>query len=220
MINARSWLSDKNPAGNPEIMHDKNDYIDNRFNDFETGVSICLKFDNSTHPKALSWIKANTAKQWKVILLTKTGLGSFVKTEKINVHLKVIDNNNSETQLCLDEANYYWPHQITSKYIDYNHLQSKIDILYAKNGADFRLSSDIKNIESIYGYMQIEENCKLPLTDEELEFVNEFKPSVYFSYLYSAKKWKTFNDSLKIRKNHSILCQESKYAQITCLKVK
>ena len=61
MKNARKWLSDVSPAGNPKVEPDYNPVNDEMFESVDRGVSITVKYDNTTYPKNLSWIGINKA---------------------------------------------------------------------------------------------------------------------------------------------------------------
>lgn len=206
MINARNWLSDQTPVGNPQIVHQANGINDHNFEEFESGVSITIGFDSTTHPKQLSWLKANTAETWKKILMVKTGLGAFVKNEDVFVSITVIDPDGNETQEKFHGVEYFWPHQISKKPVKYSALVQTTENLYKKSGPDFKVPSSIKNIECIYDTFSMDDILKyLELTETEKELVENYHPEVYFSYMYTAKIWSKFNEDLDIRKGQSIL---------------
>lgn len=206
MIDARKWLTDPTPSGNPEIMHDPSGSLDEQFSAFETGVSIALKFDNSTHPKSLKWLNAENAEVWKKILLIKTGLGAFVENSTIVISLKVISSSGKESSLDFTGVEYFWPYQICNKNIKFTELIEKIDKLYEKKGPDFKVPSSIKNIECIHDAFDKEHllNC-LEFSELEKKVIEIYEPEVHFSYMYTAKVWQKFNESLSIRKGQSIL---------------
>lgn len=206
MIDARKWLTDENPSGNPEITHDTSSVLDSRFNDFETGVSITLKFDSTTHPKSLSWLKAEKADIWKKILLIKTGLGSFFSCPNIQVYLKVISSQGEESNEDFKGIEYLWPYQVVNKSVKYTELKQKIDQLFSSQGPAFKVPSNFKNIECIYDTFDKDTLLSLlSLSDEEKSAINKLDPVFHFSYMYSAKVWSKFNENLNIRQNHSIL---------------
>lgn len=208
MLNARKWLTDPNPSGNPEIVFTKNGNKDPLFDDFESGVSISLDFDSTTHPKQLSWLKADSAGVWKDILLIKTGLGAFKKNSEIEVNIRVISAKGTETQEVFTGVEYFWPHKMVKekKSVQFTLLEEKVAELFSKNGADFRIPSGIKNIESIYDFWGAEKLiANLSLGQKEIEQIKEFEPEVYFSYMYTSKVWGRFNEGLKIRKNQTIV---------------
>lgn len=206
MVRARKWLTDPTPSGNPEITFDKNGCTDSNFESYKTGVSITLKFDETTHPKSLKWINAQTAEQWKKILLLKTGLGSFIKNKDINVKITVHSSEDEITLLNFQGIEFFWPYQITKKPVMLSSLKDIIDKEYKKKGPDFKPPSSIKNIECIYDTFDKDNLIKnISFSESEKEAIDKFIPEVHFSYMYTAKIWKTFNENLDIRKGHSIL---------------
>lgn len=74
MQGARRWLDDESPAGNPQMYSDHEaGYLDPDFEEFDTGVSIYLKFDKQTHPSDLNYYQTKKPEQWLKILKVKTG---------------------------------------------------------------------------------------------------------------------------------------------------
>lgn len=206
MTGARKWLTDPTPSGNPEIIHDPLGMKDEKFNEFETGVSVALKFDSTTHPKSLKRLKANTAEVWKKILLIKTGLGAFVRNDKIQVSLKVISVLGVETSLEFIGVEYFWPYQITKKHIKFTDLSKKVAVLFKKKGPDFKIPSSIKNIDCIHDTFNKDKLLEeLDFSESEKDAINKLEPEVHFSYMYTAKVWSKFNENLSIRKGSSIL---------------
>lgn len=208
MIGARDWLSDKSPAANPTIIPDSKGAIDIIFNNFETGVSITVGFDKSTNPKELSWIDASSAKQWRDILLIKTGLGSFFKCEKINVELTVISKNGEKTCEKIFEPEYLWPHLIprVSKSFELANLDIEIEKLFSVRGINPNIPSKMKNIEGIYHNFDatnIESRLKLSLDD--IELFQKHNVKIYFFYSYTAKLWTWYNEDLELRKGYRVL---------------
>ncbi len=206
MEGARNWLSDPTPSGNPEIIYQPNGIEDKKFNSFKTGVSITLRFDSSTHPKKLSWLNAEKAFVWKKILLLKTGLGAFINNEAIAVSIKVIGEDGKETVEEFLGVEFYWPYQIVKKSISYRSIKSKIDNLYKMKGPSFKVPSSLKNIECIHDTLNKDELTNLlSFSENEITIINQYKPEVHFSYMYTAKVWSKFNENLDLRKGQSIL---------------
>ncbi len=206
MVNARKWLGDENPAGNPKIQHDPNGPNDETFNTYDTGVSVCLKFDKTTHPGDLSWIKAETAEQWFVILSIKTGLGAFFANEKIKISLSVIDSKGSATVKEKIGVQYFWPHQVVNKALSLQALQEKQDELYSLKGKGFKLPSSMTNLDAIYDTFSFEDLEEvIPLDENELELLIKYTPTLYFCYVYSAKVWQIANENLQVRQSVHII---------------
>jgi DNA-binding Lrp family transcriptional regulator len=206
MQNARNWLTDENPAGNPQVQNDTDGPVDSTFNDIDQGVSICVKFDTSTNPKDLKWIVADTAESWLQILSVKTGLGSFIPNPKIRVNLRVIDKNNKKTEVSADGIEYLWPNKVVEKSETFTNITKKATELFTKKGADFSMPSSMTKLDMFYDTFNTESlKSLIDLVPEELEICDKFNPEVYFGYAYSLKIWQNFNESLKIRSNMKIL---------------
>ncbi|HDL8287317.1 TPA: ATP-binding protein, partial [Yersinia enterocolitica] len=206
MTGARDWLDDQAPSGNPVIKPDATGCIDPSFSENETGVSITVTFDAKTHPKDLSWIKADTAKQWKVILLVKTGLGAFFRNNDVDVKISVVDKESGTTIETFKGAEYFWPDSIINKSIKLRDLTDESKKVYDKGGLNPKIPSKLKNIECIYDTLDREELLALLNLDEkEQESIEKLDPVLYFSYMSTAKVWPTFNESLNLRKGQSIL---------------
>lgn len=206
MLDARKWLHNPSPPGNPQIIYDPSGSSDPRFADFTSGVSIALKFDSDTHPKSLRWLNAETADTWKKILLIKTGLGAFIKNSDIRVFLKVISSKGGVSEINFSGIEYYWPHQIVTKSKKYDVLRDNVDTLFTKYGSDFTIPSKIKNIECIHDTLDQSRLLSLLAFDEiETELIKKFDPEIYFAYMYSTKVLNKFNEDLCIRGGQSIL---------------
>lgn len=72
------------------MIPDRTNTVDTFFDYIDQGVSVCVKYDNNTYPKDLSWIKVDNADSWLKILRVKTGIGAIIENNKIKVSLKVI----------------------------------------------------------------------------------------------------------------------------------
>lgn len=204
--NARKWLGEDSPAGNPLISPDTGKEVDTNFTSIDRGVSITIGFNKNTHPSKLDWLGAKNAEVWFKILSIKTGLGSFYPNSKTNISITVIDGTGNKTDFQQVGTEYFFPHKLNVKSAIYSEIQKKEDELYAKKGKSFKMPSEYCNLDCFYGYLKSEEISSLiKLTEEEEENIKNFQPHIYFSYLYSAKIWNTFNDELNIRRNYRIL---------------
>src|SRR5579859_8175043 len=92
IIGARNWLKSNTTGGNPKVEPDESKRVDAAFDENDRGVSITVRFDDSTHPKKLDWIGASTAETWAKILSIKTGLGSIVKDNSVQILIGVKAN--------------------------------------------------------------------------------------------------------------------------------
>lgn len=203
---ARKWLNDENPAGNPLISPDTSPDFDKNYTAFDYGVSITLEFNKNTYPSKLDWIGASTADVWYKLLSIKTGLGAFYKNSNVKISIQVTDTNSITTYFNQKGTEYFWPHRLDIKSANYFDIDKKEGELFEKKGAQFKLPSEYSNLDCFYGFLKTEEiENFIKLTEEEIENIERFEPSIYFSYLYSAKIWNVFNEELNIRKNYRIL---------------
>lgn len=205
MVDARSWLFNPAPAGNPKISPDSSKLTDDKFDTFDRGVSIILKFDKETFPSNLGWLSATTAEQWKIILQTKTGLGAVSDFTAADIEIKVVDKGTT-TEQHLTKAEYYWPHQIVNRPIQLRDLMAQADKLFQKHGRDFKLPSKLKNIECLWDKFSFNELIEMfSFEKDEQTLLTKLNPTVYFAYMYTAEIWNTFNDKLGHRKGVDIL---------------
>lgn len=206
MENARKWLSDSNPATNPLLVHDKASLADAGFAQFDRGVSVTVRFDKTTVPGELDWIKAGSADTWKAILLTKTGLGAVGGKSKTAAHIAVRSKNGNWSHVDLPGPEYNWPHLLVQKAGQLRAIQSKADALYKRDGEDFRMPAVFRGLDAIYDqYTPDELRTVIALSEDEQEILTRFTPTVYMFYSYSTKVFSTYNESLGIRANFELL---------------
>ena len=206
MTDARKWHSDPNPAGNPKVVHDSSGPVCGEFKSIDKGVSIAVRFDKSTNPKALSWVQAEKAEQWLTILSVKTGIGSIIEHSNIIVTVKVIDRNGEITRVDKSGTEYLWPHKLVAKAVKLSSVRKKVIELFAKAGADFRMPARMKNIECLYERITHDKlKDFVDIDDAENEIIERHRPVVYFAYMHTAKFWRIYNDGLGIRGGVSIL---------------
>lgn len=200
MLNARKWLDDENPAGNPTVIPDTDDTIDSFFREIDRGVSISVKYDSSSYPKDLSWMQIHNADSWLKMLRIKTGLGAIKENKKINVRITVKDKNNNITTAEMKGIKYLWINDIVDKTQSYTSIKLKFDELYKKNGSDYRLPAKYKDLKAIYDMWDYERlQNEITLEESEKKILNECKPIVYFCYVYSLKIWKKINEDMGLR---------------------
>lgn len=206
MLNARKWLANDNPASNPLVVPDAEDTVDSSFNDIDRGVSICIKYDDTTTPKDLSWIKISTAENWLKVLRIKTGLGAIISNLDINVKVKVIAKNGQTSTAEHKGIEYLWINEILDKTQTYTAIKMKSDELYKKKGRDYKLPSKFLNLNAIYDKWTYERLAsEITLEQEERDIVERCHPETYFCYVYSTKVWEKFNNSLGARAGISIM---------------
>lgn len=210
MKDARKWLTDPNPPGNPKMEPDNDDVKDEVFYDIDQGVSIYVKFDKTTNPKDLTWIISDKAEHWIKILSVKTGLGAITPNDNIKVFLRVIDKNGEETKCDKKGIRYLEIEKEGLKAASFVDVMRKQNELYSKKGKNFDLPPKFKNLDMIYQYWDHTQILALDrehitLTREEKDLLEKYQPTIYITYTYSVKIWDAINEKLNVRKGQKIL---------------
>ncbi len=209
MENARSWLTDENPSGNPQVKPDTEAAKDEVFTAIDRGVSIHVKFDSDTHPKNLRWIVADSAEKWFKILSVKTGLGAFTPNTQIQVTVKVVDKDGKTTTVKREGIGYLWIQSMVAKSASIAEIKSKEDELYAKKGREYTMPAKLSNLDAFYQKWTTADlkssSEQLKFSEDHLEILDKYEPEVYVSYVYSTKIWDAINQSLGIRSGVRIL---------------
>ncbi|WP_421825917.1 hypothetical protein [Larkinella sp.] len=208
MINARNWLFDENPSGNPEVEHDNSGPNDNEFSSFSQGVSVTLHVDSTTHPKDLTWIGITSAASWFSVLSIKTGLGAIFENKGIEIYLEIIDPNDVSDTLIKKGISYLYTEYLPNvkRSIRIRDLQQKTDEYYKKKGLQARLPSALQNFDCIFEYWKTDEiNNIIELDEDDNAIMRKHMPTIYCGYTYSARIFSDFNDSLGLRSNYKII---------------
>jgi hypothetical protein len=208
ITNARKWLDDPAPSGNPKMSPDSNPPDDPDFTLFESGVSVTVKFDDTTYPKRLDWIQASTASSWMKILSIKTGLGAIFPNPRIHVDLRVInDKGIIEDKSALGIA-YYWIHNDFAKKASCRDILNIERQLFDKHGAGFRHPDKINNLDIVFEQWSSDEVVALlgpNVEPDEKRIFESQRPSVGVEYGYTAKLWQKFNDDLGVRQSYRVM---------------
>ncbi|WP_428719188.1 hypothetical protein [Undibacterium curvum] len=206
--NARKWLNDPSPSGNPKVTPDSSNAFDSDFTNLDRGASITVKFDETTHPKKLDWIQAKSAESWWKILSIKTGLGAIFANDKITVKIKVVDSKGIQDQITKTGIRYYWIHNDCNKKATFNEIKAIEKKLFEKNGGAFKHPDKINNLDIIYETWDTTQLLDLlgkNLDSEERQIIDDHKPVVSVEFGYTAKLWQKFNEGLGIRANQRVL---------------
>lgn len=205
--NARRWLDDPSPSGNPKVIPEKNKIIDASFEKIDRGVSISVQFDETTHPKKLNWIQSSTADSWLTILSVKTGLGAIFGNSKILVNIQVIDSNGSITEANNQGIGYHWLHFECGKKARFRDILKIESDLFKLKGTNFRHPDRINNLDIVYESWTSEELLELlagNLDEEEKAIIAAHQPFVGVEFGYTAKLWLNFNQSLGVRSGQRV----------------
>lgn len=205
--NARRWLDDPAPSGNPKVRPEKDKVVDDSFEKIDRGVSISVQFDETTHPKRLSWIQSSTADSWLTILSVKTGLGAIFGNSKIHAKVRVIDSTGNTTEKTSVGIGYHWLHFECAKKARFREiLQIESDLFKAK-GANFKHPDKINNLDIVYDAWTADELLTLlegNLDDDEKAIIATHKPFIGVEFGYTAKLWQNFNETLGVRAGHRV----------------
>lgn len=201
ITNARTWLRSEVSSGNPKVEPDSSAQADSTFDNIDRGVSITVRFDEATHPKKLTWIKADSADSWHKILSIKTGLGSITADNTVRVRVCVI-SKGAESVLERIGTAYLWLHDMPSKKASIKAIQAIKRELFDKYGDSQRLPDKYRNLDFVFETWKADELRTLlenQLDEEELQALEAHTPVVSVEYGYTTKLWQRFNDALGIR---------------------
>lgn len=205
--NARRWLDDPTPSGNPKVTPDNSEYSDPNFSDTDKGVSICVQFDETTHPKRLSWIQAQTAEAWLKILSIKTGIGAISPNPKTKIQVIVISQGGETTSIEQAGTKYHWLYNECNKKAQYREILKTEEELFKKKGANFKHPDKLNNLDIIYEHWspaEIQELLGTSLDEDELEILKTHSPRISVEFGYTAKIWQHFNESLNLRSGYRV----------------
>lgn len=205
IIGARDWLRGNGSAENPKVEPDA-EGAPGAFTQ-DRGVSITVRFDESTTPGKLSWLKADTAQTWMKILSVKTAVGSVTPDDTKTVQLNVVSDGKRTTATKQGTA-YLWLHESAAKAARLRDIDAKADELYLKFGSGRKLPDKFNKLDFIYDQWTSEELENLvgkALDDEDRAVIEKFKPTVAVEFGYTAKFWTNFNRDLGIRAGQVVL---------------
>lgn len=206
MKEARNWLENPTPVGNPRVVPDKNEVVDDFYAAIDRGTSMAIKCDAQSYPKDLSWIGLNHAKSWLNVLRIQTGLGQINSFGKINVTITVIDKSGKITEESIEEPTYLSIDEFINKSVDVDVLKAKMDELYRKTGPNYKMPAKFSNMEAVYGKWNTEKLLsEVNFSDTEISEIHKYKVTVIFSYVYSLAVWDKIDEAMGIRKNSHVL---------------
>ena len=207
IVNARNWLSEAGSPSNPKIEPDTSPIQDERYQAYDRGVSISVKFDDNTHPKRLDWIQANSAQKWSQILSIKTGIGASFEDGRIQIAISV-KSGGEWTEVELGGTRYLWLHRLAAKTAQLREVEDEAKKLFEKFGPGRALPDKFRQLDFLYDSWNTDELMGLigdNLDEDELEVLVKYEPHVSVEFGYTAKLWSKFNDNLGIRKNYKVL---------------
>lgn len=207
ILGAKNWLQSYGMGTNPKVEPDDSPRVDSAFDQNDRGVSITVRFDETTHPKRLDWVGVQDATTWMKILSIKTGLGSVLKDTSIVINLEVVAQKKTTSHSRIGTG-YFWLHEFAAKTMSFRDLSSASYALYKKYGAGHKMPDKYNNLDFIYESWTADELTELlasSLDDEELQVIKAHQPTVSMEFGSSAKLWTIFNETLGLRLNYRVL---------------
>jgi hypothetical protein len=202
---ARHWLADPSPSANPKV-EPTSVAASPEFESIDRGVSIRVRFDETTHPRRLDWIQASTVSAWWKILQIKTGLGAIPPIADVRVVLTVKAANGAVETLEFNGAQYFWIYQEAKKAFRIREILGIEKQLFEKHGAGFKHPDKICNLDLVYDTWSASELHEIVALDkEEAEVVAKHLPTVAVEFGYTAKLWERFNTDLGLRAGYRVL---------------
>jgi hypothetical protein len=207
IVGARNWLRSNATGANPKVEPDDGDGLDPTFTANDRGVSITVRFDDSTHPRRLDWIQASTAENWWKILTVKTALGAISADPGVQVTVKVHAKAGDSTYVH-QGTGYLWLYPFAPKKARLRDIIAASDAVYKKAGVGGKLPDKFTNLDFIYESWTADELrgvLKDALDAEEADVLERFEPTLSMEFGYTARLWAKFNESLGIRSGYNVL---------------
>lgn len=194
MEDARNWLHNDNASSNPEVFPTDESHIDDLFADFSSGVSISIRFDESSKPSNLSWPGLKSAEIWHMALSVKTALGAVSHSTDVEIMVKHINKNGDETEMLANQTGYLPPHNHVKKVMNYDSVIALIDKNVQKNGAAAKLPAKIRNLDAVSIFWNCNEIVDRinGLDAEDVAFCKKHDVNIIASLMSGAKIWKRF----------------------------
>lgn len=208
IIGARNWLKENASDANPKVEPDTSPHTDGAFGNNDRGVAITVRFDDSTHPRQLSWVGADTAEKWSKILSVKTGIGAIFPDGSVQIKIIVIANGK-QTQLTRQGTGYLWLHEGAAKTSAYRDVVSAAKKTFERYGTVIgKMPPKFRNLDFIYETWTTEELKDLfgsSLDSDELSILERFTPVISMEFGHSAKIWTQFNEAQGLREGYKFL---------------
>lgn len=165
MADGRKWVEDSEGiVTKPTVKKSK--LIDSNFDTIDRGSTFTIRFGgNKTRPKTLMQFGAQTAEQWRNILLIKTPLGNIDFFDKNSVKatfdLVVVDSDGTVTQEGGQSADYVYPHTKIQASVDLKDILSAQQ-KQSKAGKPFEIPAKFTRLNGIYEFYSSDELLALP----------------------------------------------------------
>lgn len=204
MEKAREWLDREVSASNPLVFPVGTACPDPEFVNFDRGVSITLKFDNSTQPRDLSWPQLNNAKAWFVALSTRTALGAVRKNIPAKGTVLHIDKDGAQTSHSFAELYYLAPHSHLDRTKKYDDVYETLKKRFAAGNST--VPPSLKNLDAVYFDWDADSIVAHveSLTEEEAKLVKFYNAKVIGDFMYGTGAWDDIAKKIGYRANAGI----------------
>jgi len=208
IVGARNWLRSSPTGSNPKVEPDDSAHHNDAYTKVDRGVSVTVRFDDSTHPKRLDWIGAKTAETWLKILSVKTGLGAIHCNSRVRVDVTVRDATGAESSISQLGTKYLWLYESAPKVLRARDGIKEQARVFTKHGPGKKLADRFNNLHFVYDTWDAAELIELlgtALDVEERALIDVHKPVVSVEFGYTARLWHAFNESLGLRAGYRVL---------------
>lgn len=209
IINGRAWVDDDEASvARPTVtnIEPQSSLLDS----FDRGSRFTLKFEGNVRPKNLSWIGANTAEQWKSLLLIKTPLGQIIdkkSSSDVLFELSVTDDKGVLTTLLDQKCEYIFPHKVIKACVSISEITAAQQELLSKGRDASKLPPKFKKLNGVYDYWDSNTLKDIVQSNEDKELIDKFGIWAYGFFCYSAVRvFDRFNDETAgLRRGQRIL---------------
>lgn len=209
ILNGRSWVDDEEASvARPTVNSVAKETA--TAGNLEHGSRFTLKFEGDVRPKDLGWIGANTAEQWRYLLLIKTPLGQISQPGKsvdLKFDLKVIDYNGVETSLDSVPCEYVFPHSVLKACVRVEDITSAQNSLLSQGKDASKLPPKFKKLNGVYEFWTPAQLLVMASNAADKELIEQYGVWAYGFFCYSAVQvLDRFSDEVaKLRKGQRIL---------------
>ncbi len=210
----RRWVESPFGSETPKV---KDIEVNNEFvQRVDRGSTFCVKLiGEGIRPKDLTYMQAEEASQWDVILRAKTPLGGVYlgsNLPKIKCHIIVMDKDGKRTEKITEKCEYLYPHTVIPSTAKLSAIRAAQEDA-VKHGKDqwTQIPGAFRNLDGIYEIwnkreMLSRETIKPVLNDQQKKLMEELDPIFYGFFGYSVKIWDYLNDTeYKLRRGYRIL---------------
>lgn len=212
ITNGRAWVEDSEGITTKPTVK-KSALIDSNFDTVDRGSTFTIRFGGEkTRPKSLAWFGADTADQWKHILLIKTPLGNVDffgdNPNKVKFDLTVIDAAGNSAQEGDETADYLYPHLKIPASAKLNEVLDLQKVATAA-GKPFVIPAKYQRLNGIFQFFSSDEILSFGAIKRDKDLgplIETYHITAYGYFAYSTEIWDELNDNIvKLKKGTRIL---------------